>query len=164
MNNDHESLGGLDKPRLGPVKAASKAAQLRPFMPEIEQRLEAGERYQQIVDALNKAGIEINLKTFKNYLYRYRKSRKHKGGENPRATSAPGAADRATEENAPPSPEADGNQPEREQRQEVAESESESEEQTLDDILDARRRDRDDTTDQYLSQTRPLSLTRSKRK
>lgn len=54
----------------------TKAAQMRSVMPIIEAQLRAGVKQQAILDVLKSQGIELNMPTFKNYLYRYRKSLK----------------------------------------------------------------------------------------
>jgi hypothetical protein len=55
----------------------TKAAQMRSVMPIIEAQLKAGVKQQAILDVLKNQGIELNMPTFKNYLYRYRKSLKN---------------------------------------------------------------------------------------
>lgn len=56
------------------VEARTKAARLRAVLPEIEQRLSAGARIVDVVEALNRSGLPITTATLKSYLYRFRKA------------------------------------------------------------------------------------------
>jgi predicted NBD/HSP70 family sugar kinase len=56
------------------LEAGTKAARLRMLMPEIEQRLAAGTRIADLVQALNTNGLPISTATLKSYLYRFRKT------------------------------------------------------------------------------------------
>ena len=63
------------------LKPKKKAAQVREWMPLIEQKLAAGVLLDDIVTALVNAGVAINKATLKNYLYRHRKSQSSTGTE-----------------------------------------------------------------------------------
>ena len=65
--------------RIQKIRGHTKAARLRTIMPQIEAKIREGAGYQDIVDALNESGFDITLKTFKNYLYRYRKKMRERG-------------------------------------------------------------------------------------
>lgn len=58
---------------LASVKPKTKAARLRELMPIIEQKISAGVRIADILDALIKGGLDITSSTLKSYLYRHRK-------------------------------------------------------------------------------------------
>lgn len=58
------------------LQPKTKAARLREVMPVIEERIRAGVRLADILQALNANGLELNEATLKSYLYRYRKGRK----------------------------------------------------------------------------------------
>ena len=69
----------MDKPKalraaVEAVEAGTKAARLRSVLPEIEQRLAAGARIADVVEALNRSGLPITTATLKSYLYRFRKA------------------------------------------------------------------------------------------
>lgn len=49
------------------------AAKLRRLMPEIDKRVREGIQHVEIIEALNANGFNLNLNTFRSYLYRYRK-------------------------------------------------------------------------------------------
>lgn len=58
------------------VQAGTKAARVRGVLPEIEQRLSAGARIADVVQALNASGLEMSVATLKSYLYRFRKTQR----------------------------------------------------------------------------------------
>lgn len=53
----------------------TKTGQIRELFEEIERTQKLGVSNKSIVEALNKSGIEINLKTFETILFRIRKER-----------------------------------------------------------------------------------------
>jgi hypothetical protein len=58
------------------VPQTTLAAKLRALMPGIDQRIKDGVRHQDIVDVLNLhggLGTQLKLRTFRSYLFRYRK-------------------------------------------------------------------------------------------
>ncbi|MGU7843617.1 conjugal transfer protein TraD [Burkholderia sp. AW33-5] len=55
------------------IEPKTKAAKVREVMPVIEQRIAAGVRIADILEALQGSGIELTEATLKSYLYRYRK-------------------------------------------------------------------------------------------
>lgn len=74
------------------------AAKLRQLMPDIDRRVREGVGHEEIVETLNRHGIEVKLETFRKYLYRYRKKAKsteaalaptEKQGASTRPTTAP---------------------------------------------------------------------------
>lgn len=56
------------------IPGKTLAAKLRALMPEIDDRIKAGVQHQEIIDVLNEQGFNVNLNTFRSYLYRYRKT------------------------------------------------------------------------------------------
>nr|WP_314578116.1 ROK family transcriptional regulator [uncultured Pseudomonas sp.] len=58
------------------LEAGTKAARVRALLPEIEERLSAGVRISDLVQALNDNGLPISVATLKSYLYRSRKVKK----------------------------------------------------------------------------------------
>jgi len=52
------------------------AAKLRQLMSDIDRRVREGVGHEEIVETLNRHGIEVKLETFRKYLYRYRKKAK----------------------------------------------------------------------------------------
>jgi len=77
------------------VDVSTTAAKLRQLMPQIEQKIAQGVQHQALVDALCKAGLEVNLNTFRKTLARYRQRQKP-GGQ--RAVEAPLASAGASAE------------------------------------------------------------------
>ena len=57
------------------------AAKLRELMPEIDRQVRAGVQHDDIVETLNANGFDVNLNTFRSYLYRYRKKRRASEGQ-----------------------------------------------------------------------------------
>jgi len=72
------------------IPGKTLAAKLRRVMPEIDRRVREGVMHEEIVKALNEHGFDLNLNTFRSYLYRYRRKLKD-AAEFPSA-KAPGAA------------------------------------------------------------------------
>ncbi|CAG9264500.1 ROK family transcriptional regulator [Paraburkholderia caribensis] len=71
------------------IEASTKAARLRSVLPEIEQRLTAGARIADIVQALNDNGLAITTATLKSYLYRFRKAAREQDLDNRGTHPAP---------------------------------------------------------------------------
>lgn len=127
------------------IPGKTLAAKLRGLMPEIDRRVREGVQHEEIIETLNANGFNLNLNTFRSYLYRYRKKLRTGGVVSKPANSATTAngnssVDEAVEEEETPS----GSPP------------------SLDDILDAKKRDK--LGDQYLSRTRPIFNKRSEKK
>ncbi|HEU5048540.1 MAG TPA: hypothetical protein VFT64_11935 [Rickettsiales bacterium] len=72
---------------LAGLKPKKKSAQIRLWVPLIEEKLAAGVLLDDIVAVLVNAGIAINKATLKNYLYRFRK--RTKGNPAPARTASP---------------------------------------------------------------------------
>nr|WP_172687422.1 conjugal transfer protein TraD [Pseudomonas syringae] len=58
------------------IEPATMAAKVRQVMPVIEEQLRAGATHAAVREVLAKSGIVVNDRTFKTYLYRYRKTLK----------------------------------------------------------------------------------------
>lgn len=127
---------------------ASKAKRVHAMMPDIEAKMAEGVRQEEILEALAKVGIELDIQTFRNYLYRYRKKQRKPGGvksrgpQLPREKETPGLSDAAK-----PAVEANGNSQQPEEQDESAQRESPSpapgeggKKKSLDEILDAQKR------------------------
>ncbi len=54
------------------LEPKTKAARVREVMPVIEQKIAAGVRITDILQALNRGSIDLTAATLKSYLYRYR--------------------------------------------------------------------------------------------
>ncbi|MDD2859566.1 MAG: hypothetical protein PHT60_15490 [Acidiphilium sp.] len=63
------------KARIDSLSGSTVAAKLRAVMPDIDRKVRDGVRHEEIIEALEAAGLSVNLNTFRSYLYRYR--RKH---------------------------------------------------------------------------------------
>ncbi len=61
------------------LTAGSKSKRLQQLWPAIEQKLVEGVSHAQILGALNDNGFELTERTYKSYLYRYRKRRRTAG-------------------------------------------------------------------------------------
>lgn len=68
-DKDRDALKELIKS----IPGKTLAAKLRTVMPEIDARVRSGVQHQEIIETLNEQGFDINLNTFRSYLYRYRK-------------------------------------------------------------------------------------------
>jgi hypothetical protein len=112
------------------IPGRTVAAKLRRMMPDIDRRVREGIQHEEIISTLNANGFNLNLNTFRSYLYRYRKTLQAVEGaaSSSRAASAPDAVLPA----AAPAVKAPA----------------------LDDVLDPIRRDAIGA--QYLGRTRPL--------
>jgi hypothetical protein len=73
------------------IPGKTLAAKLRRVMPEIDRRVREGVMHEEIVQALNEHGFDLNLNTFRSYLYRYRRKLKE-AAESPTPAKAPGVA------------------------------------------------------------------------
>lgn len=62
------------KAALEALTATTKAGRLRELMPTIEAKVAAGVRHEDILEALNAHGFDLTERTYKTYLYRFRKA------------------------------------------------------------------------------------------
>lgn len=128
---------------------ASKAKRVHAMMPDIEAKMAEGVRQEEILEALARAGIELDIQTFRNYLYRYRKKQNKQKGVKPRGPQLPREKEEpGLSEAAKPAEDANGNSQQSEEQDENAQHESLSpapgeggRKKRLDEILDARQRD-----------------------
>jgi hypothetical protein len=94
--------------RIEALTGRTAAARLRAVMPVIDRKVREGVRHEDIVQALEAAGLRLSLNTFRSYLYRYRKRHQAQGTA---STSAPpktyGSPPPAPEESEPSAPDAD---------------------------------------------------------
>jgi hypothetical protein len=81
------------------LKARRKAKRLHSLWPTIEQKLAEGVSHAEILGLLNECGFVITERTYKSYLYRYRKRRRATGRQH--ALSHPSDARLASAEMAP---------------------------------------------------------------
>lgn len=127
------------------IPGKTLAAKLRGLMPEIDKRVREGVQHEEIIDTLNANGFDLNLNTFRSYLYRYRK--KVRAGEAPAKPTKSATT-------------ANGNSP----VEDAGEDEQLPDEvsPSLADALDARKRDQ--LGDKYLSRQRPIFNKRSDKK
>ncbi len=121
------------------------AAKLRELMPEIDRQVRAGVQHDDIVETLNANGFDVNLNTFRSYLYRYRKKAR--------------ASERQPEP-AQATPKADGNSPVVSEGPGDVSPDFDAD--SLADALDARKRD--ELGDKYLGLKRPIFSKRSDNK
>lgn len=129
------------------IPGKTLAAKLRQIMPEIDGRVREGVQHQEIIEALNENGFDLNLNTFRSYLYRYRKKVRES-----RRVSEPPESDQK----------ADGNPSGEESGAETPHGEK-AQEASLEDILDSTKRD--EISEKYMSRKRPIFGTkRSKNK
>jgi len=61
------------KSQIHAMSGKRAASKLRAVMPDIEQKIREGFRHEDIVEALEKAGLKIHIEAFRGHLYRYRK-------------------------------------------------------------------------------------------
>jgi len=97
------------------LTAGRKAKRLHSLLPAIEQKLAEGVSHKAILGLLNDNGFELTERTYKSYLYRYRKHRRT-SGQTPIAANVIGqltfpAADAARANAAPSSVEPDSRPP-----------------------------------------------------
>jgi hypothetical protein len=70
------------------LKAGRKAKRLQSLWPTIEEKLAEGVSHAEILGLLNETGFELSERTYKSYLYRYRKRRRAAGQPSARICSA----------------------------------------------------------------------------
>lgn len=124
------------------VSSRTLAARLRAVMPEVDQRVRDGVRYDEIIAVLNANGFVLNRNTFRSYLYRYRKKAVGDVGRPP--AQAPLAVTVAAPLSNPPVREP-GNAPSRECSD-------------LESVLDRARRN--EIGEEYLARQRPILKSR----
>ena len=66
------------------LKAGRKAKRLQSLWPTIEEKLAEGVSHAEILGLLNETGFELSERTYKSYLYRYRKRRRTAGQQQAR--------------------------------------------------------------------------------
>ena len=66
------------------LKAGRKAKRLQNLWPTIEERLAEGVSHAEILGLLNESGFDLTERTYKSYLYRYRKRRRTAGQQHAR--------------------------------------------------------------------------------
>ena len=64
---------------LNQVKASRKARRLRSLWPAIERKLADGVTHAEILGLLNANGFELTERTYKSYVYRFRRQRRGGG-------------------------------------------------------------------------------------
>jgi hypothetical protein len=62
------------------VPIATKADQLRAVWPLVEQKLAGGASHAAVLGALNQDGYSLTERTYKSYVYRFRKERRQASG------------------------------------------------------------------------------------
>lgn len=67
------------KDALEALTATTKAGRFRELMPVIEAKVAAGVRHDEILEALNSHGFDMDKYTYKTYVYRNRKAAKKEG-------------------------------------------------------------------------------------
>lgn len=65
--------------RIEALTGRTAAARLRAVMPVIDRKVREGVRHEDIVEALQAAGLNVSLNTFRVNLYRYRKRSQAQG-------------------------------------------------------------------------------------
>lgn len=143
--NESEALKNL----IRGIPGKTLAAKLRTIMPEIDKRVREGVQHQEIIDVLNEQGLDINLNTFRSYLYRYRKKAQKEGLRNPEPKPPEPAS--ATGGNS--SVEGSGEENPRDDKAQTS---------NFEDVFDNQKRDA--FSEKYMSQRRPISTKRSKDK
>ena len=82
--------------RIEALTGRTAAARLRAVMPAIDRKVREGVRHEDIVEALQAAGLRVSLNTFRVNLYRYRKRSRAQGAASasahPKAHNSPPAA------------------------------------------------------------------------
>ena len=82
-------MGNLDlRAAIQQVEPASKAAQLRAVMPDIELKLAAGVTLAAVHQAMANAGFNVSFHTLKTYLYDFRKRQRTQAAKGSRAAAA----------------------------------------------------------------------------
>lgn len=135
------------------IEVKTQAARLRAIMPDILRRIDEGVSHEQIVEALNRGGqFDLNLGTFRKYLYRYRKKLRQqpKSGKPAVETAARTNGNLSSELVQDSDDETQGD-------------ETKTDSEKLAEVLSARNRDT--LGDNYLNRSRPiLGKSRSKNK
>jgi hypothetical protein len=80
------------KAALEALTATTKAGRLRELMPTIESKVAAGVRHEDILEALNAHGFDLTERTYKTYLYRFRKAIKSSNKPPSSPSMSPAAA------------------------------------------------------------------------
>ena len=78
--------------QLRQLKIGRKAKRLKNLWPTIEEKLAEGVSHAEILGLLNETGFELSERTYKSYLYRYRKRRRTTGQQSARICLAENAA------------------------------------------------------------------------
>ena len=82
--------------RIEALTGRTAAARLRAVMPVIDRKVREGVRHEDIVEALQAAGLRVSLNTFRVNLYRYRKRNRVQGAAStsahPKTHNSPPAA------------------------------------------------------------------------
>lgn len=97
---EFEQSAGMERPDvnedlkavLDALTVRTKSARLWKLMPQIETRLAEGVQQQDVVDALNEAGLKVSLGTLRTYLYRWRQRQRRQGSpsvDKPAPTDVP---------------------------------------------------------------------------
>jgi len=96
MQGQGEAVSDDLEARIEALTGRTAAARLRAIMPVIDRKVREGVRHEDIVAALEAAGLRVSLNTFRSYLYRYRKRSQAQGAasasEHPKTHSSPPAA------------------------------------------------------------------------
>ena len=82
---------------------ATKARRLQVLWPVIEQKLMAGTSHADILRALNDSGFDLTERTYKTYVYRFRKRQRKGSPQDPRALSS-GSTARTSQSSLPSLP------------------------------------------------------------
>jgi hypothetical protein len=93
----------MDDPKvtLARLKPATVTGRLRELRPLIEQKIAAGVRIAEIVNALTAAGLAVSESTLKSFLYRERKKGARTGQPSHRSLSSEGATSVSYDTEAP---------------------------------------------------------------
>jgi hypothetical protein len=78
--------------QLQQLKIGRKAKRLRSLWPTIEEKLAEGVSHAEILGLLNETGFELSERTYKSYLYRFRKRRRTTGQQSARICLAENTA------------------------------------------------------------------------
>ena len=78
--------------QLRQLKIGRKAKRLKSLWPTIEEKLAEGVSHAEILRLLNETGFELSERTYKSYLYRYRKRRRTTGQKSARICLAENTA------------------------------------------------------------------------
>ncbi len=78
--------------QLRQLEIGRKAKRLKSLWPTIEEKLAEGVSHAEILGLLNETGFELSERTYKSYLYRYRKRRRTTGQQSARICLAENTA------------------------------------------------------------------------